>query len=533
MIVGFVGSLLAPFRASVAENSVVVAALETAAAAQHRAEILAESLADLELALDDEGWTRLTAGAEREFSREGLAKAARTARVYAIANPLIRRALSVRTAYVHGAGVTIQARSTGGDDGAQDVNQVVQAFLDDVGNKQALTGAQARETLERALGTDGNFFVACFTNPRTGFVQARTLSFDEITDVITNPEDAGEAWFYERRWTQRVLTATGALETQSRVAYYPALTYRPAARLKVVNGHPVLWDAPVRHVHVNGLSGWSFGIGDAYAALPWARAYRDFLGDWAVLVKSLSQFAWRSTSKGSKAQAARAALTRRPTTDAPAGNPNTVGATALLPQDVSLEAIPKSGATIDSDSGRPLAAMVAAATDISVVTLLADPGTTGARAVAETLDKPTELVMTARRDLWAEALTDILTYAITQAVRAPQGPLRGTITRDPVTGRETVALAGDTDPTIEVVWPDLTQTPVETIVKAIVEADSTTKLPPLVTLKLLLHALGVEEVDEILVDVTDDQGRWVDPTVTAGQAAVDAYRRGEDPAGVV
>jgi hypothetical protein len=46
---------------------------------------------------------------------------------------------------------------------------------------------------------------------------------------------------------------------------------------------------------VNRLDGWKFGIGDAYAALPWARAYDGFLTDWAKLVKALSRFAWRLT----------------------------------------------------------------------------------------------------------------------------------------------------------------------------------------------------------------------------------------------
>ena len=49
----------------------------------------------------------------------------------------------------------------------------------------------------------------------------------------------------------------------------------------------------------------------------------------------------------------------------------------------------------------------------------------------------------------------------------------------------------------------------------------------------LLLALGVEDVDEKLADITDEDGRWVDPRASAGQAAVDAFRRGEDPAALV
>jgi prophage antirepressor-like protein len=70
-------------------------------------------------------------------------------------------------------------------------------------------------------------------------------------------------------------------------------------------------------------------------------------------------------------------------------------------------------------------------------------------------------------------------------------------------------------------------------VAAIVAADTTGKLPPLEIARQLCDALGIENVDEIIDELTDDQGNFVDPRVNAGQAAVDAFRRGEDPAAAV
>jgi len=501
-------------------------------AAETENEILRESLADVELALEDEGWDRLTTRAQEQFTRAGLGRISQVAQVMAVANPLIKRGLAIRAAYIWGQGVAVTARAVG-DDGTQDVNNVVQAFLEDTGNRAAFTGDQAHEELERALGTDGNVFLAHFTNPRTGFVQVRSIPFGEIEDVISNPDDADDPWFYRRQWTERVIDPqTAQLQVTPRTAFYPAIGYRPAARFKTIDGHPVMWDAPVLHVSVNRLDGWAFGVADVFAALSWARAYRDFLADWAVLVKALSQFAFRASEKGSKAQRMREALTRRPATGVE-GNPNTVGATAVLGPDATLEAIPKTGATIDSESGRPLAAMVAAGIGIPVTILLADPGQTGARAVAETLDKPMTLEMGMRRSLWAEAYRTSLGYVIRSAVRAPAGPLTGTITRDPFTGREQLTLTGDTDTTIEFDWPPLEDVSMATLIEAIVKADATGKMPPEQTVKLLLQALGVKDVDEILADFLDENGKFVDPYVTAGQAAVNAFRRGEDPAAVV
>jgi hypothetical protein len=182
--------------------------------------------------------------------------------------------------------------------------------------------------------------------------------------------------------------------------------------------------------------------------------------------------------------------------------------------------------------------MVAAGLGVPVTMLLADPGQTGARAVAETLDKPTENEMKLRRAVWTDAFRQIILYVIAQAVKAPQGPLQGIVSRDPYTGQETIQVAGSAEaPTVEITWPPLDETPMATIITAIVQADSTGKLPPTEVAKLLLNALGVKDVDAVMDTLTDDQGNWVDPNATVGsataQAAIDAFRAGADPAEAV
>lgn len=486
---------------------------------------LQESMAGLETRMLEPGWLELTAAAQQEFSREGLRQITASCRVMAVKSPLIKRGLSLRQAYVWGQGVEITARTPR-------VNTVVQEFLDDEGNRRTFFGPTAREQAERALGTDGNLFPVLFTNPRDGKVQVRLLPWDEVTDIITNPEDNSEPWFYRHEtWTQRQ-TASGTID-EPRVIYYPALGHRPAtkpARWRDITGAavPIRWDAPVVHIKVNALSGWKFGVGDAYAAIDWAKAYKDFLSDWATLVRSLSRFAWRLTARGSRQAAARARLAAAPSRDHVTGDANHAGATAIQSPDMMLEAIPKSGATIDSDSGRPLAAMVASALDVPVTMLLGDPGVTGNRATAETLDTPTEMMADGRRAVWTEAMTAIITHVVTAAVRAPEGILRGTITQNGT--REQLKLRGRAETTIDVVWPDVDKVAPSVLIDAISKADQTTYMPPLVTLRLLLQALGVRDVDEILQSVTGPDGEFVPPGVTAGQAAADRFRRGEDPA---
>jgi hypothetical protein len=493
-------------------------------------ELLQESLADLELAFEDRGWDRLATNATREFSPEGLRRARELCRVMTVANPLLKRGLGLRKAYVWGQGVTISVRDQ--SDEGQDVNAVVQAFLDDAGNKKTFSGSQAREEMEQAAFTDGELFAALFTSRLTGKVQLRWLPVDEITDIIHDPEDQISDWYYKREWTERVV-ADGMLVQRLRSVYYPALGYEPQIKPPTINGHEVMWDAPVRMVSVNRPSGSTRGVPDSFAAIAWARSYKEFLEGWATLMRALSRFAWQTKTRGDRAKSVAAkvgtapALTRDVVRD---GNVAGAGAHVVTDPNTSLEAIPKTGATIDADSGRPLAAMVATALGVPVTMLLGDPGVTGARATATTLDQPMELEMNLRRALWAEFKQDVISHVIDWAIRAPKGPLKGKVSRD---GDRVVAELPDEDSrTIDISWPEFESLPVNVLVSAIAEASAW--LPPLVVAQQLAAALKIENADEVLAELTDAAGNFIDPVATAnanaGQAAVDAFRKGQDPA---
>lgn len=499
---------------AVAERVDVASLARQLEAERNNVELLAESLSQLELAMDDQGWTRLLASGEREFTRDGLRQITAACRLYGIKSPLIKRALILRQAYVFGQGVEISARANGkGHDGEQDVAAVLTDFINDSGNRRTLFGAEAQQRLERTLGTDGNLFYSLWTRPASGRVQVRLLPWDEITDVIRNPDDSSEPWFYRREWTyETVNPATGLPSTEARTALYPAIGYRPKVRPQRYGDVEVRWDAPVRHVKVNDLDGWRFGIPDAYAAIDWAKAYKEFLEDWAKLVKSLSRYAWRMTAKGNAQAAAIKAriAAQTPTRDPITGASRDIGGTAITPGEQTLEAIPKSGATIDSESGRPLAMMVASAMGVPVTMLLSDPGATGARAVAETLDQPTELEMQCRQSLHTDVLRDIADYVIRESVRAPRGALKGTIVVDD--DRELVTLAGDTEATVDVVWPDLTGLSPDKLVDAVSTAAGTGVVPPEVILRLLLSALGVRRAEELVDALTDEDGNFLWPS---------------------
>ena len=501
---------------------------EQLGASMNELEILRESLADVELAYEDRGWLRLSMQAQLDLSSNGRHQIRDLCRVMTVVNPLIKRGLSLRKAYIWGQGVDITVRDQS-DDG-QDVNAVVQTFLDDPGNVATFSGSQAREEMEQGLYTDGELFAALFTNGLTGKVQLRWLPPEQITDIITDPEDEVSVWYFRRDWSERAVVGD-TLVSRQRTVYYPALGFDPPAgsRPRYINGSEVMWSAPVRMVAVNRPTRAVRGIPDSFASIAWARSYKEFLENWSVLMKALSRFAWKTTTKGDRAKQVAAKISAAPAVDARGGNTAGVGATAVTDPNTTLEAIPKTGATIDAESGKPLAAMAATALDLPVTMMIGDPGITGARAVADTLDQPTELAMNLRRSLWTELFRDILNHVIDWAIRAPQGPLTGRITRDPGANRVTTLLPDNDDRTIDIAWPDYDSTPVDTLITAIVAADGTMKVPPLVTLRLLLQALKVKDIDEVLDEVTDDEGNFVPPDVNAGQVAVDRFRNGQDP----
>lgn len=511
---------------AVAETSELRTAL--AASESMTALLIEESLDRLELAADDKDWRIAGLVLEQEFSRAGLSTITRNCQLMAIASPLIKRGVQIRTGYIWGQGVDIQAR--GGEKDEQDVNAVVQSFLDDEGNQRSFTSAEAHVQNERTLATEGNWFLAFFPDPTTGRVQVRTLPFAEIVDKFTNPDDRSRDWFFLREYSETVIeagTRPGTLRRrmQTRRVFHPALGYRPTAKPKTIDNIPVEWDQPVLHVAVNRPDGWKWGVPDVYAALPWARAYEGFLSDWARLMKALSKFAWRLTGdRGSRVQ--RAADKIRATvvpTDVPPVGQSTAGQGFAAGPGVNLEAIPKSGATIDSDSGRPLAAVVAGALGLSVVELLADPGVTGARAVAVTLDKSEVLEMGMRQEVWASVIKTVTGYVIQQAATTPQGPLRGTMKPDAL-GRERLVLTGDIEPTVEVTFPPLDDLDPKSWVDAIVAAEGTGVLPPEWVVKQLLRVLGERDVDEVLEEMLDDEGNFVDPNIERAAAAIARQR---------
>ena len=480
---------------------------------------LEESLADLtRLQAEDVGWTKLTTGVKDDLDPQRRKQMTDLCEVMTIANPLIKRGFLLRQGYVWGAGHTI-AVTPGEADKNSEVNAVVQAMLDDPRNASSLRTQEAQEGMERWLYTHGDIAFLLHADEE-GKLVARQEDPDHITDVITDPEDATAAWYWRREFTARILdAATGKTDSKQITVWHPDVDYRPAPgdRLDSIGGKPVRWDQRIlmRGVNTPATGGRSRGIPDCYAALPWARMSKEFLEAWFLLAQALSRYAWRTSTKGRAAAAAARAARTAAASDI---NPTGAGAHVFTDPDTTLEAIPKTGATIDARSAQPIQQFVAAALDIPLTMLLADPGTTGARSVAETLDQPLENSMAARRRFWGEVLARIAGHAIDLAIE--HGTLPGAID-------DSIALPEGWSRTVLVTWPDYDSVPVETKLRALRDADGMDKLPPLLLARLILDALDVEDADEWLERITDGDGNFIPPEKSQAAAQSEAQRQGE------
>lgn len=459
--------------------------------------IVNEGFSDLEakLAMDDKGWSTFPGADDNGFTFEHLSRKSQECEIAYALNPLIKRGLTMRAAFVWGDGVSISVRDEASQ--GEEVGRWVKKFLSDPSNR-FISEVRGQAILENMLGTSGECYIALPTDVYGGRVQVRPIPMRQIPQIIADPEDEFSPRFYLRQWM---------VNGNERKALYPALGYYPKKRPATsdasfgqgLDGIPIIWDQPVKRVAVNEVRGR--GLGDAYAALPWAYAYKGFLEAWNKLMKSLATFSWLARTRGDKASQAAQAMVQQ------AALGGTIGAAAVVDPNTRLEAISKSGAVFDSGSGQPLAGMVASALGLPITLILSDPGVTGARAVAETLTEPTKREFQLRQAIWSEAIRDIIGYVIEIGVRSKN--IAGSVKR--LSDRIEITLDHPESATVVIDWPELDSVNMTDRVAAISKAAETKVLPPVAIARELIKALKMANIDEVLDTITDDQGNFVPP----------------------
>lgn len=351
-------------------------------------ELLAESYANMAqalLSIEDEGWSLLglQSPVGDAFTLEQLHDLSYKLTEKTDGNPLLKRGFGLRTSYIFGRGVQMNEFSS------RRIEQLVMAPA----NQQALFSAEAMIINERSNFTAGQFFILGDNSSK----RLQRIPFKEITGWVSDPDDIESIRFLRRSWSRMGIDG----KTTTVHEWYPVDTYEVSVRVASIQDQPVNYSKTMFPFMVNKRAGNPWGVPDCFAAYPWAYAYNEYLKDGSRILKSLSMFAWQLKSK-TKTGATTAAAT--------IATPQTAGSTAILGADMELASLPRTSNSVDLGNGKPLAAMVAAALEVSVVALMSDPGTSGAYGVAQTLDVPTTKAMQARQRLWELYLERIMRF---------------------------------------------------------------------------------------------------------------------------
>ena len=452
---------------------------------------------DTELMLNNIEWKRETSLSWLEFTRWGIQQIILISRLRCLKDPMLQRGMNVSAQYVFGRGVEITS-----DDPA-----AAEYLQEWIAANQTVFGHSGLSESERAKYYDGNLFWCCFTDRvHTGMVNVRLIDAVEILDVITNPDDTSEPWYYRREWIQQQMAPDGARSNVAMKAWYPALSYEPtgAARLDEIDGVPVMWESPVYHRKCGAPGKWHFGMPLVYAALGYAQAVKRFLEDCMTIRNSLAQYSMILTVKGGQ-QAMQGAKTQLATTVGPSAslwdqNPTAVAGSIFVGgSGVDLKPFPSKGAGGDPAEVREYKLMVCMVFGLPE-SFFADMNTSNL-ATATSLDRPTELNFREKQAVWEEDLTVLATHALKAAAGAPSGKLREA-------RRDSGKL-----PKVKVIFPTIIEADVPARVGAIVNAitlgnkgGEAVGLDEKTGVQLLTNEFGVDNSEELIDSMYPDTG---------------------------
>jgi hypothetical protein len=390
---------------------------------------------DIELALQNVEWRREINLSWLEFSRWGIQQIILISRLYYIKNPIIRRLIDIASIYPFARGVEISSSDPDADAELKDFFERNSKTLGQVGLVDA----------ERRKYYDGNLFWALFSDKTaSGKTLIRSIDATEIMDIITDPNDTDQPWYYRRVWVSRNFDVkTGQIATEHQECYHPALNFFPKEQPATINSQPVKWDVPVYHRKCGAVAKWNFGCPMIYPAIDWAKASRRFLEACATVKQALATIAMTVSTKGGQ-QAIEGLKQQLATTVGPSAalwdtNPTPVNASTFVSgPGTEVQFMNQSGKGGDPEEVRQFKLMATMCVGVPE-TFLSDVST-GNLATATTLDRPTELVFLERQEAWREDLVVIAKYVLGVSAAAPGSKFKEALDRRKVNVKDVVIM---------------------------------------------------------------------------------------------
>lgn len=360
-------------------------------------EQLRESVAEVRAMLDyeDQNWSRLFGGGGDNaagLELEEVQSASEKARKRVALASLDKRAADLHAGYVFGNGLEID--NTEREPSKTGAPPATVKFYENPINQESIFSGAAKRELQYARFTDGNVIAFCDTSAKT----VRRVPIYEIKQILVNPEYPDEIWAWMREWDQ--VNAQGKSETKQAWAYTNRFS---GTRQKTISVNqkpvPVLKNITAVDLRANRQVGWVFGIPDALAGMHWAEAYGKVMTWGQQITEGRNKIIYRVTNTKTQTGAQNIAV------KAGAGG---IGQSVALGEGQSIELVNATAKGFDFTEARPLAAMAAAAWNVSNIDLLSDSSAAGSSyGAAQALTPGMQNAMQAMRDEWTQFLQDI------------------------------------------------------------------------------------------------------------------------------
>jgi len=187
-------------------------------------------------------------------------------------NPMAGQIVDIKRYFTMGQGISFKAEDA-------EINEVLKAFWKDESNKWFQRQSQLSDDLE----IDGEFFLRFFVNTISGRVQVRCIPAWQITDIVTDQDDAEKPLFYRREWVEQTW------DMQSKM--YVIAKYHTGTDADYIPAEEIL------HIKVGVPLYAKFGNSPLYRVHGYLNAYKEWLEDRAKLNKARAAFAWKKKIK--------------------------------------------------------------------------------------------------------------------------------------------------------------------------------------------------------------------------------------------
>lgn len=324
---------------------------------------LRESLADVKMMLDteDRGWdiigSHMSGDRLEGFDLDELKEVSQKLRTYTTGNALMRRGCALHVGYVFSSGFFVEGSAA--PQGSGRPSALRAAFVDQV-NQENVFSSAAQAELQKARYTDGMILLACRKSDKT----IRRIPISEITAVKVDEDFGEDIIAYQRTWKSYD-------KEKTQVRWYLTDRHKGVKPKSIGTGEervPVDPSVVIVDGRFNRAIGFVLGVPDAIAASVYVSAYDQILQYGRIVDESLSRLLYKVVNKTK--QGAQASGVKMSNTDV-------YGGSAHMVEGQDIQAIGGSRVNFNFSNARPVAAMAAAALDVSNIDLLADSSAAG------------------------------------------------------------------------------------------------------------------------------------------------------------